>query len=313
MAGETARAGAVGQALLAIGDQWTLLILQRAFHLRVRRFADWRDALGVSESVLSARLKELQAGGLLAPSPYRTDGRTRTEYLLTEKSLDLWPLLIALWSWERAWVPRRAALPALLHHGCGAPTDADLGCAACGAAPVTARDVATERGAATFAQVAVPRLHRRTVRPPAQDDPLSYFPETFEILGDRWATVLLAASLLGVRRFADYERELGVAPSVLAGRLRRFTDLGVLALDAADGRPRYRLTDKGLAFFGVFALLTDWAQRWYTGPPGTDLRLVHRACGRRLRPFLRCRGCGQALERTAVGFAPAGGAAPAGR
>ncbi|GAB2829855.1 winged helix-turn-helix transcriptional regulator [Actinocorallia aurea] len=305
-----ARPSAIGQALLAIGDQWTLLILQRAFHQRIRRFADWRDALGVSESVLAARLRELQAGGLLAPSPYRTDGRTRTEYLLTEKSLDLWPLLIALWSWERAWVPRRTALPALLHHGCGAPTDADLACAACGRAPVTARDITAERGTATFARLAVPRLHRRSSRAPT--DALSYFPETFEILGDRWATVLLAAALLGVRRFADFERELGVSPSVLAHRLRRFTDLGVLRAEGAGAARRYLLTDKGAAFSGVFALLADWAQRWHTGPPGSDVRLLHQACGQPLRPALRCRGCGTALERTQVAFAPADAPAPAG-
>ncbi|MEO3782038.1 helix-turn-helix domain-containing protein [Actinocorallia sp. B10E7] len=297
------RPSAIGQALLAISDQWTLLILQRAFLLRTKRFADWRDDLGMSESVLSNRLKELVAGGLLLPSPYREEGRTRTEYLLTEQARELWPLLVHVWSWERAWVPRRAGLPELVHETCGNRTDVELGCAACGGAPVTARDTETLRGEATFAQVAVPRLHRKTVRVNAEDDPLSYFPETFELLGDRWGTVLLAAAFLGVRRFADFQAELGVAPSVLSNRLRRFTELGVLTTDESEGgRPRYRLTDKGLAFFGVFAFLIDWAQRWYTGPPGTDLRLLHRACGKPFQPYLRCLSCGEPLERPAVAF-----------
>ncbi|WP_067792735.1 winged helix-turn-helix transcriptional regulator [Actinomadura formosensis] len=302
-----AQPSAIGQALLAIGDQWTLLILQRAFLLRVRRFADWRDELGVSESVLANRLKELVAGGLLSPSPYREEGRTRTEYLLTEQARELWPLLVAVWSWERAWVPRRAGLPELIHETCGERTDVEIGCTSCGLAPVTARDTVTERGAATFAQVAVPRLHRKTVRVKGEDDPLSYFPETFELLGDRWGTVLLAAALLGVQRFVDLQSGLGVAPSVLSSRLRRFTELGVLTAGGGQGRrSSYRLTDKGIAFFDVFAFLVDWAQRWYTGPPGTDLRIVHRACGEPFRPYLRCRSCGKALERTSVTFAVAG-------
>ncbi|MEV4578328.1 helix-turn-helix domain-containing protein [Nonomuraea jabiensis] len=298
----TERPSAIGQALLAIGDQWTLLILQRAFLLHVRRFADWRDELGMSESVLANRLKELVAGDLLRPVPYREQGRTRTEYLLTERAIALWPLLVEIWSWERRWVPRRHGLPELAHDVCGRRTDVELGCASCGGAPVTARDTETVRGAATFAQVTVARHHRRTVRGEAGRDPLSYLPETFELLGDRWSTVILAAAFLGTRRFADFQSELGVAPSVLADRLRRFTELGVLAADEPGARPRYRLTGKGLDFFGIFAFIVDWAQTWYAGPPDTDLRVTHRACGRPFRPCLRCRSCGQALGRTEVHF-----------
>ncbi|WP_109524827.1 winged helix-turn-helix transcriptional regulator [Nocardia aurea] len=297
------RPSAIGQALLAIGDQWTLLMLQRAFLLHTRRFADWRDELGMSESVLAGRLKELVAGDLLRPSPYREEGRTRTEYLLTERATELWSLLVEIWSWERGWVSRRTGLPELTHDGCGEQTDVELGCAACLRAPVTARDTETFRGSATFAQVAVARHHRRTVRDDVARDPLSYFPETFELLGDRWSTVVLAAAFLGVRRFADFQSELGMAPSVLSDRLRRFTELGVFAAGAGDGgRPRYLLTDKGLAFFGVFAFVVDWGQRWYTGPPGTDLLITHRACGEPFRPYLRCLTCGEPLARTEVRF-----------
>ncbi|MER7498774.1 helix-turn-helix domain-containing protein [Nonomuraea pusilla] len=292
---------AIGRALLAVSDQWTLLILQRAFLLRIRRFADWRDELGMSESVLANRLKEMVAGDLLKPAPYREEGRTRTEYLLTERAVELWPVLVEIWSWERRWVPRRHGLPELTHLDCGRRADVELGCASCGRAGVTARDTETVRGAATFAQVTVPRLHRRTVR--GETDPLSYLPETFEVLGDRWSTVILAAAFLGLRRFADFQAELGVAPSVLSNRLRRFTDLGVLEVEEPGARPRYRLTDKGLDFFGIFAFLVDWAQRWYAGPPDTDLRITHRACGLPFRPCLRCRSCGEAISRTRVRFA----------
>ncbi|MFD9943345.1 winged helix-turn-helix transcriptional regulator [Nonomuraea sp. NPDC059023] len=298
---EAERPSAIGQALLAVSDQWTMLILQRAFLLRLRRFADWRDELGMSESVLSNRLKEMVAGDLLRPVPYREQGRTRTEYLLTERAIELWPVLVEIWSWERRWVPRRHGLPELAHDVCGSRTDIELGCLGCGAAPVGARDTETSRGAATFAQVAVPRHHRRIVRA-GEDDPLSYLPETFELLGDRWSTVVLAAAFLGVRRFADFQAELGVAPSVLASRLRRFTELGVLDVEEPGARPRYRLTGKGLGFFGIFAFLVEWAQKWYEGPADTDLRFIHRACGRAFLPYLRCGSCGVALSRTEVHF-----------
>jgi DNA-binding HxlR family transcriptional regulator len=279
-------------------------MLQRAFLKHTRRFAEWRAELGVSESVLAARLRELVAAGLLEPSPYRVDGRTRTEYLLTERARELWTFLVAIWSWERTWVARPAPLPDLVHERCGRRVDVTLGCATCGTAPVTARDTRTERGpASTFADVAVPRHHRRTVREHAPNDPLSYLPETMEILGDRWSTVLLAAAFLGVRRFAGFESELGVAPSILSDRLRRFTEFGVLAQHDLPGRGHeYRLTDKGLAFFPTFAFLVDWAQRWHAGVPGSDIAMTHAACAKPFRPFLRCDACREPLARGELHF-----------
>ncbi|MEV0350740.1 helix-turn-helix domain-containing protein [Nonomuraea sp. NPDC050680] len=305
---EAERPSAIGQALLAISDKWTLLILQRAFLLRMRRFADWRDELGMSESVLASRLKELVAGELLRPAPYREQGRTRTEYRLTERAIELWPMLVEIWSWERRWVPLRQGLPELTHDVCGNRTEVELGCAGCRRAPVAAHDTETVRGAALFAQVTVPRHHRRIMRE-AETDPLSYFPETFDLLGDRWSTVILVAAFFGTRRFADFRSELGVAPSVLANRLRQFTTLGVLAVE----EPGYRLTAKGLDLFGIFACVVDWAQRWYTGPPATDLRVTHRACGQPFRPCLRCGSCGQALSRTEVHFVVPEGRLPSPR
>ncbi|SHI26104.1 winged helix-turn-helix transcriptional regulator [Streptomyces sp. 3214.6] len=303
------RPSAIGQALLALGDQWALLILQRALLTHARRFAQWRDQLGMSESVLAARIKELVAGGLLRPQPYRDGGRTRTEYLLTPQAIELWPLLTAIWSWEREWVERPVGLPDLVHDVCARTTDVDLGCQACGAAPVTARETDTQRGAGSaFGLVAVARHHRRTARGRVPRDALSYFPDTMEILGDRWSTALLAVAFLRVRRFADFQTELGMAPSVLSDRLRRFCDLGVLEPRApvAGGRAEYRLTEKGLAFFPVLAFLVDWAQRWYPGPAGSGVAITHRACGKPFVPYLRCRTCETPLERAQVHFAVEG-------
>jgi len=280
---------AIGQALLAIGDQWTLLILQRAFLKHTRRFADWRDQLGMSESVLAGRLREMVAGDLLEPVPYR-NGRTRLEYRLTEKAVDLWPLLVAIWSWERAWVDRPRRLPNMVHLDCGQAADVELGCAECGKAPVTARDTTMTRAEnTTFAQVTAPRLHRKTARD-VSSDALSYLPVTMEILGDRWSTVLLAAAFMRMRRFSEFETRLRPPPSILSDRLKRFGELGVLRQE-----DHYRLTGKGLAFFGVFAFLSGWAQRWYTG---ADITISH--CERGFRPYLRCAKCLQPVTRTGL-------------
>ncbi len=286
---------AIGQALLAIGDQWTLLILQRAFLKHTRRFADWRDELGMSESVLAGRLKEMVAGNLLEPVPYR-NGRTRLEYRLTPKAIDLWPLLVSIWSWERSWVQRPHPLPELVHAGCGRPADVELGCMHCGKAPVAARDtVMTRQENTTFGHVSSPRLHRKTVRE-VRDDALSYLPDTMEILGDRWSTWVLAAAFNRYRRFSEFELKLKPPPSILSDRLRRFTELDVFCQKAGE----YRLTTKGQAFFGVYAFLVDWGQRWYSGPPGSDIAINHTACANVMTPYLRCTSCHEPVSRTGI-------------
>jgi DNA-binding HxlR family transcriptional regulator len=299
------RPSAVGQALLAVGDQWTLLILQRALLGRARRFADWRDDLHIAESVLASRLREMVARDLLLPKSYTANGRTRPEYMLSPRAIDLWPMFVAIWSWERAWVARPNPLPDLIHDTCGQSIDVELGCGACGKWPTAGADIQTAYDAGIFAQVAVPRLHRRTVRPDASADPLSYFPETLAIIADRWSTVVLAAAFVGVRRFADFQETLGVAPSVLSARLRLFTDLGVLeAADDAAGESRgYWLTPKGLAFSPTFVVLIDWANRWYNSESSdSKLTIIHRRCGATLVPQLRCRTCGDVVDRTNIHF-----------
>ncbi|WP_051864556.1 winged helix-turn-helix transcriptional regulator [Streptosporangium roseum] len=295
----TARAelSAIGQALAILGDRWVLLILQRAFLLRIRTFAGWRDALGISESVLAARLKELVDHGIFELAAYR-DGRTRYEYRLTERGLRLWTLLVAIHSWERDWADR-GRFPPLLHHLCGHAAEPYLGCGAC-REPMSARDTHTEPGPlATFSRIGPPRRHRRTVRPDAAPDLIGYCPDSMEILGDRWSTGILAGAFLGTRRFVDFQAVLGIAPSVLTDRLRRFVELGVFA-PRPDGS--YRLTDKGLAFFEVFAFLVDWAQHELPAPEGSALAITHRPCGASLDPVLLCAACAQPLRRREVRF-----------
>jgi DNA-binding HxlR family transcriptional regulator len=296
---------AIGSGLLVLGDQWNLLLLEHAFLNHTRRFGDWHAALGISESVLSGRVKELVSAGVFTPTPYKSDGRTRTEYLLTDKGRQLWSFLIAIWSWEHQWVESAAAQVQLVHRSCGASTDAVLGCEKCGATPVTARDTAVLSGPdTTFGNVAVARHHRRTVRDRVHSNPDSYLQPTLEILGDRWSTVVLVAAFVRVRRFADFQSTLGIAPGILSNRLRRFVELAIFTKTGPGAE--YRLTQKGLDFFPVFAFLVQWAQDWYPHPPTGGLIITHQSCGERFRAFLQCAHCGQRMNRQDVRFVPAG-------
>ena len=117
-----------------------------------------------------------------------------------------------------------------------------------------------------------------------------------EILGEWWTFLVLRDAFLGVRRFEDFQRRLGIARNVLAARLQTLVAHGVLERRRYQERPErfeYRLTAKGLDLYHVLLSLMEWGDRW-TGKEGAPpLVLVHRACGHESAPHLVCDHCGE--------------------
>ena len=120
----------IAAALAIVGEKWTFLVLREAFN-GVRRFDDMQRRTGAPRQVLSNRLSRLVADGILRKTPYRDEGqRPRSEYRLTEKGIELFPVIAAL----LAWGDKYAAWPGgpaveLTHRGCGAPVHLELACA----------------------------------------------------------------------------------------------------------------------------------------------------------------------------------------
>ena len=133
----------IAGTLELIGERWTLLVLRDAF-LGVRRFDDFQRDLGVARNVLAARLGRLVDEGVLERVAYQ-ERPERFEYRLTEKGLDLWPVLATLMQWGDKHVMGGRAPVVLRHRGCGGEVTERLRCAKCGA-ELSARDVRAERG-----------------------------------------------------------------------------------------------------------------------------------------------------------------------
>ena len=107
----------VARTLSVIGDRWTLLILRDAF-LGQRRFEGFEASLGITRHILADRLKKLTAAGVLQKRPYQEAPR-REEYRLTEKGLDLYPVLMGLIAWGDKHMPDRKGPPVTHEHlGC---------------------------------------------------------------------------------------------------------------------------------------------------------------------------------------------------
>jgi DNA-binding HxlR family transcriptional regulator len=75
----------------------------------MRTFDEFEKQLGISTSVLSARLKKLTDAGVLSRATSARDGRS-AEYQLTEKGLELYPVMISLMQWGDKWRPNGRGL-----------------------------------------------------------------------------------------------------------------------------------------------------------------------------------------------------------
>lgn len=117
-------------ALRVAGEKWTFLVLREAFS-GVRRFDDMYRRTRAPRQILSDRLSRLVEEGLLRKVPYREQGqRSRYEYRLTDKGLDLYPVMVALLQWGNTYAagPQGPAVD-LQHRDCGCPVQLRISCA----------------------------------------------------------------------------------------------------------------------------------------------------------------------------------------
>ena len=138
----------ITRPLTVFGDRWTFVIVKQAF-AGVRRFEDFQASLGISRGRLADRLDRLVEHEILRREPYR-NGRTRNEYRLTQKGLDLYPVLIAIRDWGDAYMAPDGPPVNYRHTTCGGNAHAHIECDKCGER-LTARDVTPEAGPGALA------------------------------------------------------------------------------------------------------------------------------------------------------------------
>lgn len=157
----------LARTVSVIGDRWTLLILRDCF-LRVRRFEDFQQRLGITRPILASRLKKLVDEFVLVKVPYR-QRPVRYEYRLTQKGLDLYPILMSIVHWGDVYMAGKRGRPLLHTHDlCGKDFDPVLVCSECGE-PLTARQVHIHPGPGAKSPRRLPaqielRVGRRTAK-----------------------------------------------------------------------------------------------------------------------------------------------------
>ncbi|HUD69533.1 MAG TPA: helix-turn-helix domain-containing protein [Acidimicrobiales bacterium] len=133
----------VAQCLEVVGEWWSLLIVRDAF-LGVSRFDDFQRRLGISRNVLHQRLDRLVDADVLVKVPYSTKP-PRSEYRLTRRGRDLWPVLNAMRQWGDQYAAPNGPPIQVVHTACGSAAPTNVVCSSCGKG-VTAKDVAVVPG-----------------------------------------------------------------------------------------------------------------------------------------------------------------------
>ena len=122
---------------------------------------------------------------------------------------------------------------------------------------------------------------------------------TVDLLGDWWTPLVLREAFLGVRRFDDMQRELGIGRNVLTQRLKRLVEEGLLERVRYQEKPdryEYHLTDKGRDFYPVLAAMITWGDRWLSGEDGPPIVLRHTTCGHDMTAKVVCSECGEPIQ-----------------
>ena len=133
-----------------------------------------------------------------------------------------------------------------------------------------------------------------------------------ELIGDRWAILLLRDLALGLRRYDDLRTSTGIPTTTLATRLRNLVANGLVERVRYRDRPprdEYRLTEKGRDFWKVTTALREWGDRWdATGHGAPTMHIVDRDSGRQLQLALVDPETGLAVPRERARLHPGPGA-----
>lgn len=119
---------------------------------------------------------------------------------------------------------------------------------------------------------------------------------TLDLVGEWWTLLIVRDALHGARRFEEF-KATGIADNILATRLQKLTEAGILKRRRYQTRPEryeYLLTAKGRSLGPIVMALRQWGKRWTSG---TDMsRIRHETCGHDLTLEAYCLACDERVE-----------------
>jgi DNA-binding HxlR family transcriptional regulator len=122
----------VARAEAIVGDRWSVLVLRELFSGH-HRFEEIQAQIGATPQMAAARLKALEADGLIERRVY-SKHPLRHDYHLTKKGDAFYPVILALRAWGETWVksPKEGRSVEFTHLLCGKPAGLGTVCESCG-------------------------------------------------------------------------------------------------------------------------------------------------------------------------------------
>lgn len=302
------RTCSIWRSLEVVGDTPTLWILEASW-LGARRFDTLRERTGLLKALLSDRLKRLVETGLFEKRKY-CEAPPRYEYYLTQKGRDVYWTSLMMLRWETGWGEGKGKVAVTLtHDACGNHFVPDPACGSCGET-IDATQVEWEQGPGVG--MMAPVYSRRRQQRESSQAATSLMDEAAQIMGDRWASLIMRSIFTGINRFDDIRVDTAIATNILSERLKWLESIGVIrqrAYPSTPPRNEYRVTRKGVEYYPVLLMLMRWGDRYYVSPEGPPVLLKHKVCGKPLDPQVVCSCCRQPIKPEDVHFEIAGDAA----
>lgn len=299
------RTCSIWRSLEVVGDTPTLLILEASW-LGARRFDTLRERTGLLKALLSDRLKRLVEAGLFEKRKY-CEAPPRYEYYLTTKGREVYWTSLMMLRWETGWGEGKGKVAVTLTHDpCGNNFVPEPACGSCGET-IDATQVEWAEGPGVG--LMAPVYSRRRQQRESSQAATSLMDEAAQIMGDRWASLIMRSIFTGINRFDDIRMDTAIATNILSERLKWLESIGVIrqrAYPSTPPRNEYRVTRKGVEYYPVLLMLMRWGDRYYVSPEGPPVLLKHKVCGKPLDPQVVCSCCRQPIDPEDVHFEIAG-------
>ena len=121
---------------------------------------------------------------------------------------------------------------------------------------------------------------------------------TADVIAEWWTPLIVRDAFYGRTRFEEFQQSLGLARNVLAARLGRLVEAGIMERRPYEEHPprhEYVLTEKGRDLFPIIAAMLAWGDKWTAGEAGPPLLHRHKACGCDFVPVMTCSECAEPL------------------
>ena len=145
----------------------------------------------------------------------------------------------------------------------------------------------------------------RNIETVKKEQEAEYIWRAIDVVCDRSVNLIMHSIFVGQRRFADLLKYTGMARSLLASRIKRMEEFGLIFRRPYQGKPvryDYRLTDMGRDLFDVSMMIVRWEKLWHDSARNPVLRSSHKPCGKVFTAECRCSECGEIVTGKDVTF-----------